>query len=805
MQTRVFETVGVGSSCSDSVISRENSDGSFQVLPLKVESVDGSSGTPLKMDAFVDAEALNEASIVVSPSNFNGHSLNSAFTACSVKSVCGSSMSSGGESVADRSLPLPSQNQALEHQSLDSLLSDIPSDSSAMDIDPVKNLTHQNWDGSSESSPPSKQTPLCLALVPYDSCSAMQTEIQENPPSELSLHGPASEEDGSSPKSDEKSQWRPWTPWSEARGDRLTNPSSENYPRRWSPHREERTLIEPTGVGAGLANLGNTCFINAILQCFTHTVPLVQGLRSYDHEKPCDRHREGFCMLCALCDHIDVSLNSSGWVVSPSNIFDNLNHISSCFQKYNQEDAHEFLQCLLDRLESCCLDLRSKSEDGLSSRDDNLVKRIFGGRLVSQLRCCNCGHCSDTYEPMVDLSLEIEDVDSLPSAIESFTKVEKLEDPEAKLRCSNCNEKVAMEKQLLLEQAPLVASFHLKRFKIDGYSVKKIDNHVEFPLELDLQPYTIINQDNNVELKYQLYAVVKHYGAPTAGHYVCYVRSSPNMWHRLNDSKVHMVEGESVLSEQAYILFYARQDIPWFSSVIEVQAPCLDPNVSNLSPKSVLDNIESAIPSDSGAGNNNECSSNESKDAADRMSMQFSYETKTDSAVNESSIAAEAYGSEQNVTELNESGAETPTIDANMPPRSSDCFEGLSDENICTVSPLGENMCNQDVDKACKSSGSPQTSTRSKSPEASYRIPTNHLKEVKRSVRKKSQNKPAMDSKRTEAVRFAKKMPSGRGERFIAAIMGPKSDSGVNKRRLRSSPCKKTSPRHRRNHGSNAI
>lgn len=115
-----------------------------------------------------------------------------------------------------------------------------------------------------------------------------------------------------------------------------------------------------------------------------------------------------------------------------------------------------------------------------------------------QLRCCNCGHSSDTYEPLIDLSLEIEDADTLPSALESFTKVEKIEDLETKFTCENCKEEVLVEKQFMLDQAPSVAAFHLKRFKSEGPFIQKVDKHVEFPLQLDLQSYTSGSQDNKV-------------------------------------------------------------------------------------------------------------------------------------------------------------------------------------------------------------------------------------------------------------------------------------------------------------------
>jgi len=53
--------------------------------------------------------------------------------------------------------------------------------------------------------------------------------------------------------------------------------------------------------------------------------------------------------------------------------------------------------------------------------------------------------------------------------------------------------------------------------------------------------------------------------------------------------QVTEVSGDSVLSQEAYILFYARQGTPWFSSIMESQKQCLDPNISSTSPTSVLD------------------------------------------------------------------------------------------------------------------------------------------------------------------------------------------------------------------------
>ncbi|KAE8662658.1 putative DNA-directed RNA polymerase I subunit rpa49 [Hibiscus syriacus] len=517
-----------------------------------------------------------------------------------------------------------------------------------------------------------------------------------------------------------------------------------------SPIEASRTEDKPTGVGAGLENLGNTCFINAVLQCFTHTVPFVLGLRSlnHHHEKPCDRDNESFCLLCAIRDHIELSLNSSGGIVLPSKIFDNLNY----------------------KLENCC----SKPENDLSSVNDCLVKKVYGGRLVSRLRCCNCGHISCTYEPFNDLSLEIEDVDTLQCALESFTKVEKIDDLEAKFRCENCKEQVSVEKQLMLDEAPSVATFHLKRFKTEGSFIEKIDKHVDFPLELDLQPYTIVKDGNNEELVYQLYAVVKHSGfRPTSGHYVCYIRSFPDTWHKMNDSRVTRVEEEAVLSQEAYILLYAKKGVPWFSTAIEVQKPCVDHGTSDSSPKSVLDDIDSA-----------DCGANESKNVADQALSQFSCETHCEAKVDESIFVGDgisrvpANESEFRVLKSIDSMDDIPMTDASTPPPKSTNYS----------------------DEAINGGSSPLMPSKSQT-DLSGCIPRVHSKDEKRGgvCRRATVNKtPEMDQGRIEAMRYAKRMPSARGARLMA-LLTPKP-AGKAKKRMGSSPCKRVSPRTKGNH-----
>ncbi|CAD6242895.1 unnamed protein product [Miscanthus lutarioriparius] len=380
---------------------------------------------------------------------------------------------------------------------------------------------------------------------------------------------------------------------------------------------------QPKSVGAGLSNMGNTCFLNATLQCITHTVPLFLKLRSTDHFTPCSYNKDGFCSFCALKEHADESIRRSGSVIVPTKFRDSLRKLSSDFRPGQQEDAHEFLRYLLDNLHKCTLDPKSKGK-GSSFDEESIVKEIFGGQLKSHLSCCECGHSSETFEPFLDLSLEINQVDHLVDALQSFTKVEQIGDSENKLTCESCNAQVCKNKQLTLHRAPDVIAFHLKRFTTLDNSVEKIDKCVAYPLEVDLKPFHS-NPDTAGELKYDLYGVVEHSGLPNFGHYVCTIRSSPSTWYLMNDSNVDSITDSSALNQEAYILFYVRQGkFPWFSSLLEGKDALQAENTCGTSPVSVLENID-ANCSTSGGG-----SSSSSGDKLEKTEASQLEETEKD-------------------------------------------------------------------------------------------------------------------------------------------------------------------------------
>ncbi|XP_054815330.1 ubiquitin carboxyl-terminal hydrolase 25-like [Prosopis cineraria] len=313
----------------------------------------------------------------------------------------------------------------------------------------------------------------------------------------------------------------------------------------------------------GLRNLGNSCYLNSVLQCLTYTPPLANFCLRNQHSSLCDsasEERKRDCPFCLLEKRIVRSLRVDLAQDAPLKIQSCLRIFAEHFRCGRQEDAHEFLRYVIDACHNTCLRLKKlRRKGGDTAVNGNgcntVVKEIFGGALQSQVKCLSCGYESNKVDEIMDISLDVLHSNSLKDAMQKFFQPEIL-DGNNKYKCDNCKKLVTAKKQMSILQAPNVLVIQLKRF--EGILGGKIDKAVAFEDILVLSSF-MCKQSQDPMPDYRLFGTIVHSGySPESGHYYAYIKDAKGRWYCCDDSSVSLATLKEVLSEKVYILFFSR-------------------------------------------------------------------------------------------------------------------------------------------------------------------------------------------------------------------------------------------------------
>jgi ubiquitin carboxyl-terminal hydrolase 2/21 len=336
---------------------------------------------------------------------------------------------------------------------------------------------------------------------------------------------------------------------------------------------------------AGLRNIGNTCFMNSILQCLSCTKLLKEYVISRSYVK--DIHQDGK-LITAFSNLITKIWSQSSGTVDVSAFKDVFQRLAPQFAGYEQHDAQEFLRFLVDKLHTDVNRVRTKPknlpelDDGLSDNllaaehwkrylmsENSYILDLFCGQLKSTLECLVCGNKSVTFEIFWDVSLPLpagyssyNSTISIKDILNSFTQEEILDHRE-KPKCARCKIEQRMAKSYSFQKLPKYLVLHLKRFQTTS-SYRKLSSVVQFPLnDLDMSPY-LAKAAVSTPKRYNLYAVSNHVGTPFSGHYTANCKH-PNCadWYTCNDSSVSKIAPPvmpKIVNAESYILFYEAVD-----------------------------------------------------------------------------------------------------------------------------------------------------------------------------------------------------------------------------------------------------
>ena len=358
----------------------------------------------------------------------------------------------------------------------------------------------------------------------------------------------------------------------------------------------------------GLANIGATCYMNATLQCFSHTTKLTNYYLAPKNKNIVTSNQKKFSR-----EYYEVikklwikKYNNNKNFYSPDRFKNILSQMEPLFQGIAANDSKDLVNFILQTLHSELNTANGQNQNNynVNQLDENLmlnhflqdykenqksiISDIFFGISETKTECLNClkmrqmqGNYNHVYvhnfQIINFIIFPLEEIRKakyqnyfnnffmgnsnevyLSDCFDYYQKVE-LMDGENQMYCNYCNSNSPSYYSTTLYSSPQIFILILNRGRGNIYNVK-----LNFSEIINIGNY--VKMKVNTNLIYHLYAIVTHIGPSSmSGHFIAFCKSPiDGKWYKFNDAIVDYVgDFNNNVSNfgTPYILFYERQTL----------------------------------------------------------------------------------------------------------------------------------------------------------------------------------------------------------------------------------------------------
>jgi ubiquitin carboxyl-terminal hydrolase 8 len=315
----------------------------------------------------------------------------------------------------------------------------------------------------------------------------------------------------------------------------------------------------------GLANVGNSCYINASLQIFSQIHELNQYLLTVQNVK----NKIDSVVTFEWILLYKMFQDNHGTIV-PNRFIEKIKQVSiqktrDEFSGREQGDSVEFfefmLECMHNSLNGLDDSLREKRSlenpiekylDQIEKKDHSIIQNLF--------LCCSVNRYINPitqkiefdrieHEYRISLSIPEKDNVSIKDCFIDTFKEELLTGDNAWFDDKE-NVKKTVIKRSYLCYCPPILVLQLKRWKSN---LTKKNVKIDTPFTLDIQPFTIYKE----RCEYELFGIINHEGSIHGGHYYVCIKINGG-WVSVNDNLIQPISHENIIHEINYCLFYRK-------------------------------------------------------------------------------------------------------------------------------------------------------------------------------------------------------------------------------------------------------